>query len=318
MKLRDVIIIFCYGTLVYGNFWSYDEEDKHGPADWHKFFRDCGGDMQSPIAIWKDDLVLNSSLNGLRFDGYDKPWDNMEVKNNGHTIYLKIPKEDSLKLFDGGLPDWYELLQAHLHWGFGPKEGAEHLIGDEHHPLEVHFVHTRHAMDIEDALFEEDGIAVLGVIFELGNHNKDLQKILDVAEKLAFKESLERIKEPIRMDDLLPKNRSIFYRYFGSLTTPPCSEGVIWSVFPEHLQVSQDQLDHFRALFHTSFKEIEHKQMKRTWRPVQPLNTRKVYVRSIPESLPSRPPGSGTASDRNSSFYCYLILFISAFIVLFK
>lgn len=42
-------------------------------------------------------------------------------------------------------------------------------------------------MDIEDALFEEDGIAVLGVIFELGSHNKDLQKILDVAEKLAFK-----------------------------------------------------------------------------------------------------------------------------------
>lgn len=142
------------------------------------------------------------------------------------------------------------------------------------------------------------------------------------------------------MDDLLPKDRSTFYRYVGSLTTPPCSEGIIWSVFPEHLQVSQDQvgstksefniysnflffifyfqLDHFRALFHTSFKAIEHKQMKRTWRPVQPLNSRKVYIRAIPNHLPSRPPSSGTAPGRNPSFYCYLMLFISAVIVLFK
>ncbi len=140
------------------------------------------------------------------------------------------------------------MAQFHFH------AGSEHMLNGKRFPLEVHLVH----------LSDANEIAVVGVWFEEGEENVLLKKIY---EKIPD-EANETLSESLEIDvnNMLPKERS-YYHYGGSLTTPPCSEGVMWFVMKNPITASKEQIERF-----TKFMPANN------YRPVQALNERKLEV----------------------------------------
>ena len=169
------------------------------------------------------------------------------VVDNGHTIQASLDEGNSLGF--GGTE--YELKQYHFH------APSEHTIEGRHAPLEVHFVHQ--SLD--------GGLAVVGVLMEEGTSNSALQPLWQSLPEAEG--SAHRLEDyDLDLDALVPEGGD-FYHYRGSLTTPPCSEGVLWLVRQEALELSGEQIGTFTALIQNNN------------RPVQPLNER-VVVEETP------------------------------------
>lgn len=224
-----------------GGHWSYEGET--GPEHWGELspqYEACGlGHAQSPIDI-KPTRV--SHLPDLELHYPPKMG---EVVNNGHTIQFNAPAGNIAKI--GG--KLYGLAQFHLHT---PSENQFHGIS---YPLEIHFVHK-----------SVDGkLAVIGVMVAEGDANAELEKIIthaptEAGEKIALADTAINFRE------LLPLDHR-YYQFAGSLTTPPCSEGVSWQVMVTPISASPGQIEAFRALMH------EHNA-----RPVQPVYDRVVLL----------------------------------------
>lgn len=163
-----------------------------------------------------------------------------KVINNGHTIQVNIPC-DGGTLTVGGME--YKLQQLHFH------TPSEHYISGVPYPMELHLVHKA-----------ADGtLGVLGVMIKTGAPNETIGKIWNAVP------SGDKESEPVSFsaEDLLPEDRS-YYKYEGSLTTPPCTEGVQWHIMKQAITVSEDQLRAFQNFYPVNA------------RPVQPLNARKI------------------------------------------
>lgn len=164
------------------------------------------------------------------------------VVNNGHTVQVGYAPGSTLQL-DGTT---FELKQFHFH------APSENLIEGKSYPLEGHLVHVS----------DKEEIAVVAVMFEAGKANPALAAAW--GELPAKVGEIQALKAQLSAEQLLPENRD-YYRFSGSLTTPPCSEGVRWLVMKQPVEVSQAQIDAFKAVMHHPNN-----------RPVQPLNGRVV------------------------------------------
>ena len=165
-----------------------------------------------------------------------------EVVNNGHTIQVNYAPGSTLNV-EGHV---YELKQFHFH------TPSENTIEGKFYPMEMHLVHVD----------KEGNIAVIGVMFFEGEMNNELAKAWSVMPKDHDKTATAA--STIDANALLPK-RHDYYRFNGSLTTPPCTEGVTWVVMKEPVTVSSAQVE--------AFAEVMHHPNNR---PVQPLNARTV------------------------------------------
>lgn len=170
--------------------------------------------------------------------------------NNGHSIQVNYSEGDFLTIGE----QQFQLLQYHFH------SPSEHTIAGKHFPMEMHFVHK-----------SADGkLAVVGVFIEEGKHNAAFDPIWSNLPNAKGKEyHLEQVK--VDVNSLLPAKTSS-YRYDGSLTTPPCSEGVKWIVMSTPIQLSAKQIETFRNI------------MKGNNRPVQGLNGRSVITDHVSET----------------------------------
>ena len=162
--------------------------------------------------------------------------------NNGHTVQVNYAPGSSLEL-DGM---HFELKQFHFH------APSENLIEGRSYPLEGHLVHAN----------DKGELAVVAVMFEPGQANAALSQAWQALPAKAGE--MHSLEQPISAEQLLPAQHD-YYRFSGSLTTPPCSEGVRWLVMKQPVQVSQAQIDAFKAVMHHPNN-----------RPVQPLNGRLV------------------------------------------
>ncbi|MBI1308438.1 MAG: hypothetical protein GC129_01070 [Proteobacteria bacterium] len=213
--------------------WNY------GPPNWGELdpaFAMCGaGKAQSPI-----DVAVEGEKGGDKPVMAYKPTP-LTVVNNGHTLQVTYLTGSELVLRGKS----YELKQFHFH------TPSEHVAHGSAAPMEVHLVHK-----------DKDGnLAVVGVMFEEGAENPTLAKILAVAPHGEGEVSAKGVE--VDASAWLPEGTG-FVRYNGSLTTPPCSEGVKWMVATKRVQASAAQLEAMRAI------------MKNNARPVQPLNGRMV------------------------------------------
>lgn len=220
--------------------WSYSGHG--GPEHWGSLkaeFATCSaGKMQSPI-----DLAQANTTGQIPVHA-DYKAAPLTILNNGHTVQVNFPAGSTLT---SGGRDFY-LLQVHFHT---PSEEA---INGKRFPMVAHFVHK----DAKGAL------GVLGVLFEEGAANSEIAKIVAAAPKHE-KAAAPVAGVTINPADLIPSTLSV-YRFQGSLTTPPCSEGVNWHVAQTTVTASADQLRAMATI------------MGNNARPLQALNGRLVVA----------------------------------------
>jgi carbonic anhydrase len=163
-----------------------------------------------------------------------------EILNNGHTVQINYVPGSTITIND----HIFELKQFHFH------SPSENTIEGDSFPMEVHFVHA----DVDGNL------AVVALMFKSGRENIELEKAwTHMPTHMDEKRSLT---ETIDANALLPGDKD-YYRFNGSLTTPPCSEGVWWLVLKQHESVSNGQITKFKDTMHHSNN-----------RPVQAINGR--------------------------------------------
>jgi carbonic anhydrase len=205
-----------------------------GPEHWASLspnWATCGnGAHQSPININTEEITVNpSGLEALSIRRIEE--DEFEFENLGTT--LEVVVEHNGGTLEGGfLSGGFELRQFHYH------SPSEHTIDGVHFPLELHLVHKNPTTG---------AIAVLDVLFDVGEHDNDFLNthINDISEIPLKGDHVEVEVEPYELFDEF-HNPLIYYNYVGSLTTPPCTEGVNWYVLHERASLSQHQLDAIR------------------------------------------------------------------------
>lgn len=221
--------------------WGYEGEE--GPEEWDKLcpaYSDCRGHHQSPIDI-SSDLSTTSNIEIHQNYSYVS---GVDFVNNGHSIQVNFNKGQENKINIEGKD--FVLKQFHFHFP------SEHTIDGKELAGEAHFVHV-----------SEDGhISVLGVFIEEGEPNEFIEKLTHHIPTEVGKKTI--VTESICAQSAFSEHDE-FYIYEGSLTTPPCTEGVHWFVRKTHIQATHEQL------------EALHKVMpKHNNRPVQPINDRKI------------------------------------------
>jgi len=218
--------------------WTYEGEE--GPDHWGELiaeYRMCSeGKNQSPVDLVAD---VHTELPELVFDYYSTPVDQI---NNGHTIQQNIRPGSFLRIPDRGASA--ELKQFHFH------SPSEHKIDGRSFAMEVHFVHVN----------KEGAYFVVGVMIAEGKEHPVLKQMWSFMPENPGDTSVESIG--IEETNLLPPTRE-YFTYGGSLTTPPCSEGVKWIVLKTPIEASAEQI----ATFKSRVGEV-------TNRPIQPPNAR--------------------------------------------
>ncbi|XP_060911844.1 carbonic anhydrase 4a [Labrus mixtus] len=259
------------GDWCYQSQFSCDHQC-NAPEKWDHANSNCGGRNQSPINVVTRKTLKDERLKDFKFENYQQIFRGT-IKNNGHSVQVGVPHVSTVS--GGGLPTTYKAVQFHLHWGKNGGPGSEHTIDGEQYPMELHIVHMKHQYtDLTTALSDPEGVAVLGFFYEASNSgNRKYDPIVNALKSIKDTDGNTSLL-PISLAQIIPpeQNLTSFYRYKGSLTTPGCTEAVIWTLFENPIPLSMDQL---RAFSELKFKDG--KSMVGTFRPVQPLNGRQVY-----------------------------------------
>ncbi len=207
---------------VYSNVWSYEGET--GPANWGKInpaWARCGaGNRQSPIDI-RDGMKVD--LEQITFDYHPSSFN---VTDNGHTVQVMVGSGNFLTVGNRT----YELIQFHFH------RPSEERINGKGYEMVVHLVH-------KDG---EGRIAMLALLLERGKPQPVIQTVWNNLPLEKFDTAAPN--ETLDPQDLLPARRD-YYTFMGSMTTPPCNEGVLWLVMKEPLQASPQQMALFSRLY---------------------------------------------------------------------
>lgn len=215
--------------------WAYEGEG--APANWSKLrpeYATCGsGKRQSPIDI-RDGIRVD--LEPIKFDY--KPT-HFRIVDNGHTVEVNVGAGSTV----GVMGRQFELIQLHFH------RPAEERINGKTYDMVVHLVHK----DLDNHL------AVIAVLLEKGSEHPTIQTLwsnlpLEVGQDVVPSVAID-------LNGLLPENRN-YWTYMGSLTTPPCTEDVLWMVLKQPVQISAEQVSIFSRLYRNNA------------RPVQPANNR--------------------------------------------
>ncbi|XP_075948890.1 carbonic anhydrase 4-like [Anarhichas minor] len=222
--------------------------------------RFCNGTRQSPIDIVSGSAQSDSSLTAFTFVNYDITTALKSITNTGKTV--KVNFNSNIKISGGGLSEDYDSLQFHLHWGNGASvPGSEHSVNGKRYPMELHIVNSKASLNGNTTLAVADGtgLAALGFLIEemagdaTGQPASWKKLTTYLANITNSGESVSLSAAGISLDDLLPGvNRSSYYRYLGSLTTPSCDEAVVWTVFKDKVQVSKDLIDLFSTTVRVS------------------------------------------------------------------
>jgi carbonic anhydrase len=268
VQISCLSLLFVLGGVSYahtttGAAWSYSGET--GPKVWGTLapaFKACAiGKQQSPINInthqatpvKNEDLdidyhttasfsIVSNGTTQLNIDGHK------EIINDGHTLQVNFPATNKVEFLKVQQQS-YRLLQFHIH------TPSENHVNGKSFPLEIHFVNQGN----------NGKIAVVGVFVKPGKANVGIETLL---KNLPATQGKPRAVVGVKLDvlSLLPKNES-YYNFPGSLTTPPCTEGLQWFVMANPIEASSQQIAELKKAL----------PLANNARPVQPLNGRKVW-----------------------------------------
>ena len=235
---KTLLSLLAVGSLFASghNIWGYSGHN--GPSHWGDLkseYTMCKiGKNQSPINITNE---IKANLTPLNIYYDVKAY---KFLNNGHTLKAKM--KNGAKIYIDGKE--FNLIQFHFH------TPSENTIDGKYYPMEAHFVHST----------KKGELAVLAVMFKEGKYNPNLEKLtINLPKHIGEEKDIS--KSNLKAKDLLPGNLD-YYRFNGSLTTPPCSEGVRWFVLKTPVEISKSQIDKFEKI------------MGKNNRPTQPINAR--------------------------------------------
>ncbi len=228
--LKNVVSAGSKSIKNHAIHWGYEGVGE--PKNWGHLkseFIACGnGKVQSPIDV---SSPINADIPDINVKYEDRP---LRILNNGHTIQVN---------YDGGAmtvgEKKYNILQLHFH------AASENSIDGKIYDMEMHFVHKR----------DDGALGVLGVMIEEGKKNDAMEKIWN---KLPAKAGEEKLYNDIVINvaNILPSSLR-HYRFMGSLTTPPCSEGVNWHVLKEPIEMSSSQIKKFTSIYNGNARPIQ-------------------------------------------------------------
>ncbi|RDX59713.1 Alpha carbonic anhydrase 7, partial [Mucuna pruriens] len=222
--------------------FNYDEKSENGPSHWgdiHPEWRLCkNGSMQSPIDLLNERVEIVSHLGRLQINYQPS---NATIKNRGHDIKLEwVAGAGYLQINETK----YVLKQCHWH------SPSEHTIDGERLDLELHMVHET----------PSGQTAVIGILYKIGRSDSFLPFDTTEAERVVGVVDPRQIKIVYKQ----------YYRYIGSLTIPPCTEDVAWTIVREIQSVSKEQVSLLRVAVHD--------ESDTNARPLQPINNRLVQL----------------------------------------
>jgi carbonic anhydrase len=221
----------------YDVHWSYEGEGS--PGNWAKLKPEYGtcatGKRQSPIDIREG---IRVDLEPIQFNyGHT----HVRIVDNGHTVQVNVGEGSSITVTGRS----YQLVQFHFH------RPSEERVNGKAFEMVIHLVHR-----------DADGkLAVIAVLLDKGNENPLIQTIWNNMPLEVNQDVVPSVA--IDLNALLPESRA-YYTYMGSLTTPPCTEDVLWMVFKQPMPVSAEQVNIFARLYRNNA------------RPIQPSNNRLV------------------------------------------
>jgi carbonic anhydrase len=245
-KLLIIVIVLLISSLAYGGqgtashetHWGYSGHQ--GPGHWAELnpeYDECAeGRNQSPINL-TDFIEADLEPIEIQYEAGGK-----EVLNNGHAIQVNFTPGSKISV-DG---HEFELKQYHFH------APSENQINGKTYPMAAHLVHADEAKNL----------AVVTVLFVEGETNPSIASVWSYMP--GIEGGRQNLPSGVSAEGLLPANRD-YYRFNGSLTTPPCTEGVLWFVMKASVTVSKDQIGKF-------VKVMKHPNN----RPIQSINARAV------------------------------------------
>ena len=230
-----ITLFFCVAQEGHAPHWTYEHPEQWGTLD--PAYSSCSlGRTQSPIDV-RD--AKPADLPALKIEYRSVP---LNIIDNGHTIQMNYPPGSLLSVGE----KTYTLKQFHFH------HPSEERINGRGFPLVAHLVHAD----------SEGRLAVIAILFETGTANALIDTLWENIP--AEKEKVRDVPSvSVQVRDLLPHERG-YFTFKGSLTTPPCTEGVIWYVLRSHATMSQEQVDAFAKIYPGNA------------RPIQPTNGREI------------------------------------------
>ncbi|MGH0175569.1 UNVERIFIED_CONTAM: hypothetical protein FKN15_004226, partial [Acipenser sinensis] len=257
----------------------------YGPEHWVSLNAECRGMSQSPIDIIDQNTKvvpenLELILEGFEAESSNKTW----MKNTGKTVAILL--KDDYFVSGAGLPGRFKAEKVEFHWGqSNASAGSEHSINGRRFPVEmqIYLYNSDDFDNIEAAILDKRIIGAMSVFFQIGlKDNPAVDPIIHGLKGVVHHEK-ETFLDPFVLRDLLPASLGSYYRYTGSLTTPPCSEIVEWIVFSRPVFVSYQQLEAFYSIFTTEqqdhVKSVEY--LRNNFRPLQSLDGRVVYKSAV-------------------------------------
>ncbi|XP_048735800.2 carbonic anhydrase-related protein-like isoform X1 [Ostrea edulis] len=266
-------------------------------SEWEEKYPAAAGQSQSPINLVSnnakfDPVLLERPLAINYFTSRET-----DILNDGHNVII-FPKnrgvETSIRMdpsarsvvSGGPLPSGseYELSDIRFHWGRYSTRGSEHKVNGKAFPMEVQLVHWNATMypNFEEAVGKEKGICIMSLFVQIGKENMGIRALFpESLAEIAYKGRQKTTNAPFNPVGLLPEpDLRDYWTYEGSLTMPPCFEGVTWILFRYPMMLSAEQIDDFRRLYMYSKDQRPSNgcegRLLDNFRPVKPLNGRVV------------------------------------------
>jgi carbonic anhydrase len=230
--VKAVLILGIIATPLCAIGQTFEYFGDHGPSFWGQLSPEwavCStGEIQSPVNFGPARRFQKLPIHYTESTG--------EIFNNGHTVEVEVDHGNILTL--QGID--YELHQFHFH------VPSEHKLNGRGFDMELHLVHKS----------EDGATAVIGIFLKRGRSSGEMASIFqELPDDIDVHHPLSESFHPA---EFLPKSRS-HYRYLGSLTTPPCSEGVQWILLKDAVTVSDEDIAQFAERIHFNARLVQRK-----------------------------------------------------------